>query len=427
MPDKNKMFQMNDNFIQAVDRQGILDFSYLNEIKPYDGDHLDHISGIDVQAEIAQLESEMSDFNIDSIPFRQADFVVIFLAGILGGTCDVILGKPANAYGIDSLKPKEPKITNNFLKQYDLKTNPIDKAIPGASVGNHRIYSDGHDLVKFFKTVNMMFTGTGKIGVAGTGGKLVLEQAPSGWMESLEKLSINPGDPSSYIKLSIVLALHLYKDYCSARSLPIPGSSILSSLNHNEMPSFMNKLTNDMELNLRTINGQILSVVTIEIINGIYSFIVKNTEEGKRWTKEQHKHKKEKMLLLSHSIALMFNVGKVVVTENPAFINFPQIIRIVTLAWKIINQEIQLNHKSIEKLDMSVLKTQLETVDTLILLDQSVYYTKEIDRIIVNSKQRFDEINTRREFQHDMQSKEIFDQSNELNNLMQQLKTANDS
>lgn len=62
-----------------------------------------------------------------------------------------------------------------YLKQYDLMNNPIDKTIPGIQVGDHRLFSYGHDLLRVLQTVGVMLTGTGPVGVVGTGGELILE------------------------------------------------------------------------------------------------------------------------------------------------------------------------------------------------------------------------------------------------------------
>lgn len=403
-----------------------LDFSFLNNIEPRTGDFLLPMKNVDIKSEIDQLQKEMSNIDLYSIPFDKYDLVIVFIAGLIGASCDIILGKPIDGYN-EILKPaKEPKINDKFayglgkhLKKYDLRNNPIDKTIPGIQLGDHRLYSYGHDLFRVFQTVTVMLIGTGPVGVTGLGGELILEQAPEKWIENLTKLGIDGTKPNikSVIKILIILFLHLYKDYCSARSLPIPGLTYIANLNKDTMPEFLDKLTNDKELNLRTLNGQLLSVFSIELIVLIYSFIRKKSD-GNLYTDEQYKNKKEKLLLISHSIALAFNVGKVVMTNNPAFINFPQIVRIVKLVWNIVKFEIDINQKSIEKVNMSTIKNQLETSQTLILLDNSIYYTKQIDSIIADMKNDFDDKNM-------LRRKNISNGYKELDNLIVKLKNFN--
>lgn len=111
------------------------------------------------------------------------------------------------------------------------------------------------------------------------------------------------------------------------------------------------------------------------------------------YSKEAIKNKKEKLLLISHGIALYVNAGKVIITKNPTSLNLVMIVRVIKLVWNLIKHELDTKNKAIEKVSLSTLKNQLETMDTLILLDESIYYTREIDRIIANMKEEFDRTN----------------------------------
>lgn len=417
---------INEDYLERIDPNGKLDFSYLEQIKPYEGDYRELLRDIDLDAEIAALEKEMNEITLGSVPFQASDVVAVFLAGLVGGACDIILGKPADGYKGMLEKAHEPKIDDDFafglgkyLKEYDVKNNPIDKQIPGAPAGDHRLYSYGHDLLRVFKAVSLMLHGTGEVGIHGTGGVLILDTADEKWLEVLEQINIQPGDPMAYLKVLLILALHLYKDFCSARSLPIPGSTLLADLNGHKMPEFVDKLTNEMEYNLRTVTGKLASIFAIEIVIGIYSFLMKLTSKGKQFSDEQHQAKKQKLLLISHSIAMLFNLGKVAVTKNPAFINFAQILRIVKLAWDCCKHEVNQNQKAIEKVNLSVLKTQMEQMQTLVLLDQSLYYTNQIERIIHHKQNEFYEKNQKRR-------ENLANQKESLEALLAQLKSANE-
>lgn len=388
------------------------DLSYLNDLEPYEGDYKE--STFDLRSEIESLEQEMNGISLDSIPFTKADFIVLFLAGLTGATIDIVFGKPADGYNGLLKKAEEPTITDDFagglgkyLKKYDLKNNPIDQHIPGISVGDHRLYSYGHDLLRFFETLPVIMSGTGEIGVTGLGGVLTLEQAPYRYPTV-----------DSLWEAIIVLALHLYKDYCSARSLPIPGSTILANLNDDTMPAFLDELTNQHEFNLRTVFNQVLSVAVIELIVYLYHFIVKKEDRLNQYDDAAYKEKKDKMLLMSHSIAMLFNTGKVVVTKNPAFINFPQILRIVKLAWNSSKRLIEKNHQAITKANLGIVKNNLEMMETLVLLDQSVYYTEQINRLIEGSHHRFSVVNKERK-------DNLAQQKEDLDDMMERLRRLN--
>jgi hypothetical protein len=316
----------------------------------------------------------MDEISIISLPFDKWDFLAILLSGVCGGLIDIFLGKPGGY--------KEPKIKNDsffglgkYLKEYDIEKNPIDAHIPGASAGDHRLFSYGHDLFRFFKGVNLILGKTEEIGIAGTGGVI------SGKFNNFQS-------PDSIWKAILILVIHLYKDFLTARSLPIPGSTVIANLNNDKMPQIIDELTNNNEVNLRQLSGQVLSITVIEIILRIYTFF-KYYKSG--IPKNLVDYKRNKMLLVGHSTAMLFNIGKIIVTENPFFLNWAQVGRIMNLAWKVIKENKDLDQRVILKSDLSVLKIKYETLETVVLLDKAIYYTNQIDKFIIEQKDIFDE------------------------------------
>jgi len=344
-----------------------MDLTYIEKFTPYA--NYSAIDKIDFEKEINRLSKEMSDINIKSLPFDKWDYLVVLLSGVCGGLIDVFLGKPGGY--------AEPKIKNDSffglgekLKEFDIKKNPIDAHIPGAPVGDHRLFSYGHDLFRFFKGVKLIMGKTDEIGITGTGGII------SGNFSDFSS-------PDKIWKAVLILVIHLYKDFWTARSLPIPGSIIIANLNNDTMPQFLDDLTNKHEVNLRQLSGQVLSVTAIEIIIRIYSFF-KYHNSG--ISKDQIVHKRNKMLLMGHSTAMLFNVGKIIATQNPFFLNWSQVIRIMILAWKVIKENNEINHRAIIKSELSALKSKYETLETVVMLDKAIYYTNQIDKFIVEQK-----------------------------------------
>ncbi len=351
-----------------------IDISFLNEIEPYRGDYSVKIDKIDIQKEIVEIEEEMKKISLVTIPWDLGDYITVFVAGILGGLIDIFLGKPGGY--------REPKIKDESyfglgkkLKEFDVKNNPIDMQIPGSSSGDHRLYSYGHDLFRFSKSLQLIMKGTGAVGIDGVGGELSLGQIPSGY-----------SPPDTLWKAALILLLHLYKDFWTARSLPIPGSTIIANLNNNEMPKILDDLTNKHEVNLRQLSGQVLSVSIIEITNRVWLYFKYRKSDV---DKDALNFKRNKMLLVSQSVGLAFNLGKVYMTGNPFFLNIPQILRIIKLSISVLKGTADLNHKAIVKDNLSVLRTKYQFLDTLIFLDKSIYYTQKIDRIINDYSQKF--------------------------------------
>jgi len=358
-----------------------MELTNIEKITPYT--KLSQIERIDFNKEIELLSEEMSHINIESLPFDKWDYLVVLLSGVCGGLIDIFLGKPGGY--------KEPKIKNDSffglgekLKKFDIKNNPVDAHIPGAPVGDHRLFSYGHDLLRFFKGVSLIMGKTNEIGIAGTGGVL------SGNFSNFTS-------PDKVWEAILILVIHLYKDFWTARSLPFPGSTIIANLNNDTMPQFIDDLTNKHEVNLRQMSGQVLSVTTIEIIIRIFTFF-KYHNSGK--SKDQIVHKRNKMLLMGHSTAMLFNAGKIIATQNPFFLNIAQVIRIMMLAWKVVKENKEINHRTIIKADMGILISKYETLETIVMLDKVIYYTKQIDRFILEQKDsinsNIDELITKR-------------------------------
>lgn len=344
-----------------------MNLTYIEKLTPYT--NYSQLEKIDFEKEMNLLSKEISDINIESLPFDKWDYLVVLLSGVCGGLIDIFVGKPGGY--------AEPKIKNDSffglgekLKEFDIKKNPIDAHIPGAPVGDHRLFSYGHDLFRFFKGVRLIMGQADEIGIAGTGGII------SGNFSDFSS-------PDKVWKAVLILIIHLYKDFWTARSLPIPGSTIIADLNNNTMPQIIDDLTNKNEVNLRQLSSQVLSVTVIEIINRIYSFF-KYHKSGIQ--KNQIVHKRNKMLLMGHSTAMLFNVGKIIATQNPFFLNWSQVIRIMMLAWKVIKENNEINHRAMIKSELTVLKSKYETLETVVMLNKAIYYTNQIDKFIVEQK-----------------------------------------
>lgn len=214
---------------------------------------------------------------------------------------------------------------------------------------------------------------------------------------------------------------HMIADFFSTKSLPIPGFSLLTHFPNREIRKFANDLYAD-GLNLRNLVMQGIPVATVELITWIYTAL---RYKDSTYSKEQIKAKKETMLLLTHGIATAVNVGKViiqvVVTKDAkalTSLNLPMVIRTINLVWKSIKRELQYTNNRTALVYSSAMKNQLETEKTLILLDNCIYYTAQIDRLIADMKTEFDNTNERRIHQ-------IADDTDDLKSLLDELKSIN--
>lgn len=273
--------------------------------------------------------------NDHTLPLDKWDWIMMVLSGSVGALCDLVIGHPKGM--------EEPKITNSSfgglgeqLKQYDLKNNPIDYQEPGAFGGDHRLYSYGHDLFRFFEGVRQTMFGE-YAGVSSVGwGELVKE------FPEYEQLDFGTA--------VIVNLLHLFKDFCTVRSLPLPGMTVLANLNGDQMPAFAEKLYIDHGFNLRIVTGQALSVAAIEIMLRVYLFLRYFNADA---PKEAIRSKRSKMLLFTHSFAMLFNLGKVAVTKNPFMLNVPQLLMIAKYCFQIARDSMDLRKQLISSKQFS--------------------------------------------------------------------------
>jgi hypothetical protein len=323
----------------------------------------------EIRCQIEKLTESIDSISLESLKWDNYDLLCVFLTGVLGGVADILIGKPGGY--------EEPEIKDiSFfgrkikLKPFDLKNNPIDKQIPGAFGGDHRLYSYGHDLLRILQGIRLILNGTGPVGINGSGGILELAQSPENYTA-----------PDAVWKAIIVLALHLYKDFWTARSLPIPGSTLIAELNNNTMPEWLDKITNDKEFNLRMLSGQALSIGINELIPWLYLKIKYHNENIPNI---MFVEKLTKMKLIGHTVSLLFNVGKVITTQNPLLLNYGQIIRILTLAVKAIVSEADMKNKAKIKVGLQVHKNKLELLETMLITEKALVYTYDANIYVVN-------------------------------------------
>jgi hypothetical protein len=176
----------------------------------------------------------------------------------------------------------------------------------------------------------------------------------------------------------LAAVVHLVADFCSAKSLPVPGFGTLA-----HAPSrAIRKLVADMYaggFNLRHVMVQGIGVACCEVLIRVYHWL---RTRDKEHPPEALRGKLHKMLLLTHGTAAAVNIGKVIVTGNPCLINLPMIVRVLTLVWSVAMDRIELTHRAVTKANMAVLRTKLELMKTAIVMEKAMVCTGQIDRFI---------------------------------------------
>jgi hypothetical protein len=293
----------------------------------------------------------------ESIVFDKWDWIVIGLSSFVASLSDIVIGRPSGF--------KEPNIKNNSMlglgkkiKDFEMRSNPIDFQDLKSFGGDHRLYSYGHDLLRFMEGVRQTMSGEYKGISSGFAGEVVKQ--------------FGNYDAASLEKVILINALHLIKDFCTAKSLPLPGMTILANLNDDKMPEFVEKLYCDYGVNLRTMAAQAISLSVIEITIRLYSYLRYFNQDI---DKDLHEDKLKKMLLLSHCIAGTINIGKVVVTQNPFMLNTGQFVL-------IIKYVVQLLNKQMENLKIRIENKQAEVNNMELFVNVNTLLIVEYDSIV---------------------------------------------
>lgn len=367
-----------------------LDFSFLEKIEPFTNDSKEIIIAKSINDEIEKLTKEIDSIDINSVPFDKWDLIMVFAIGLLEVGSDFLLGNPQKGLS-NQLSDKNTKLGeyfNSLHEEIDHKGQPLDFQgrfkLDGNSTisfggGDHRGRTFGHDLLMFPMAIYMLCKGKFIDGGYVDGAFNIVTSEANQYGDLYVGMSID--------KAIIAYIIHMFADFCSTKSLQVPGFGIISHFPNRDIRKLVNNMYSN-GFNFRHMFVQGIPVLATEILIRIYIGI--RYWKSKKYSKNAIIHKRNKLLLITHSFALTVNIGKVIITKNPTLINLPMIIRVLSLIWKVIKEEIRISQIVIEKINLSLLKNKYETLETMILLDQAIYYTKEIDKIIVTNMIEFD-------------------------------------
>lgn len=398
----------------------------LEDIKPYEGDLLFKVDGMSADEYIQKLTEEMNKIESDTIPFDKWDYIIAFSLALIEVAGDFFIGDPQFKYSLANKNGPLVKWMEQFHKHsprspLDWQGN-IEDSLAGK--GDHRVMTWGHDSLPLANPLSKLLFGTQvkegdsdnvKIAKRTYNGVMLVRdivsmvfaiyQVSSGkfidcvytkdgaylWIVADSSPSGKPYDPCNLFVGTIKWFVHMLADFYSSRSLPIPGFSLLTHWPDRDVEAFALKLYRD-GMNLRTMVMQGVPVVLTEIMIRLY---VHFRYKDSKYTESQIDHKRNKLLLISHGITAAVNVGKVIITKNPARLNLVLIARTFYLIWKVTSEELSLTNKALTKNAMGVVRNRIETMQTLILLDQTIYETNQYNRLIENiysEMQRIDEV-----------------------------------
>ena len=390
-----------------MDQENIL--LRLEDIKPYEGDLLFKIDGMSADEYIQKLTEEMNKIEFDSIPFDKWDYIISFSLALLEVAGDFFIGDPQFKHSLANKNGPFVKWMEQFHTNLDHSGQPLDYQGPGFGGAYHRGNTFGHDSLPIARllygcksneddspsvqkgkkiyngallTRDILSMGLAIYSISS--GKFIdctfTKEGSYQWIISSVNQNGNPYDSCNVFVAVIKYFTHMIADFCSSTSLPIPGFSLLSHWPDRDVEAFAMKLYKD-GMNLRTMLLQGIPVAFTEIMMRLY---VHFRYKDSQFTESQIDHKRNKLLLISHGITAAVNIGKVIITKNPARLNLLLIARTFYLIWQVTNEELSLTNKALTKEAMGVVKNRIETIQTLILLDKTIYETNQYNRLIEN-------------------------------------------
>lgn len=385
-----------------------IDFSQFEGIEPYyNNDMIFSLDGLNADEYIAKVTKEMNSIEFDSIPFDKWDYIVAFSLALLEVAGDFFMGDPAFKHSLANKNGPFCQWLNQFHDKLGHSGHSIDYQGDGFGGGLHRAKTFGHDSLPLArilygsnsddkdqqgeKSVKKVYNGVlltrdilsvcFAIYQISSGRFIDCTFTKSGTYKLINTTVNQHGTPyeSSNVFVAVFKYLtHMLADFCSSTSLPIPGFSILTHWPDRDVQAFALKLYKN-GMNLRTMALGGIPVGIVEIFMRIYIHL---RYKDSSYSENQQAHKLNKLLLLTHGITSAVNIGKVIISKNPARLNIILVARTCHLVWKVITEELRMTNRAIEKAELGILKARIESMNTLILLDKTIYETAQYDRLI---------------------------------------------
>lgn len=285
---------------------------------------------------IRQLNAEFNAVHkLDAV-----DVIIPAVAGILGGVIDCVFGGVHGGLGDCVRKLYDKALPPETIKQLEkLAKVPYDAPMHVDNRGNtivhtwveglnphfHREVSLGHDpILGFIFGVLDMLRGT--MTTIGFDGKFVVQameyasdRKATGLFEAIAKVF-----------------LHMLSDVNTPAGLPVPFMALFNKL---QFGSIGEEQLNIAEMvksmyaqgyDFRHFCAMSIPVMIIEVVVRV-SYFIKRLAEGHSFKEaipfglnHEKKPKLGTMLFIAHSASTAINAGKVIITENPLDINYPQ-------------------------------------------------------------------------------------------------------
>lgn len=303
----------------------------------YNPDSLSTYSFISSE-KLREIDAYLNRPIYDRIPWENSDYILSTLAGVLGGVLDAVLCTPEKVLkgkmkGVNSInswiekKLEIDKKLENIHSWHDTFGGsryyaPIDHQTSGVSGGAyHRGLSPGHDLMYFVEAIRQFRDG---------------QFRTIGWKDGVAHIYqskfVSPIGANEYIPLPlekaiVAYAVHMFCDFFSSTSLPLPGTYFFRQSPDRAVRQ-LTQMVYKEGINLRYVTFQTLPPVLIFLFISVCCWF---KHHGITDCEEALKQKKLEMTCLALGISSAMNLGKACLKcqgeplTMAFYLNYPQL------------------------------------------------------------------------------------------------------
>jgi len=280
----------------------------------------------------------------ERISWDKWDYVFAFGIGLTGGIFDIFLGTPG--FGLQKqMVDKTTWVGSQMEKIHNLHPGGATVDYQGKKFGGayHRGLSPGHDLFQVCEGIRQFKDGEFRGWYWVNGKKYFFESSVNQFGKDYE--------PMCWGEAVLAWMTHMFCDFFSTTSLPIPVTSYLYGIDNRELRVFVEKdlyqryvykegKRINAGINLRHLVLQTIAPLSIEVIIRCYIFFRYHKQTIDQDALEQ---KKLELLTIGHAVSTGFNLGKIYLTKDPLLINIPQIVALSKTLMKLVLQEYNRN------------------------------------------------------------------------------------
>ncbi|OGQ26428.1 MAG: hypothetical protein A2138_09955 [Deltaproteobacteria bacterium RBG_16_71_12] len=283
--------------------------------------HSDLLLALLSEDETAALRKHLARPTFERLRWATGDYLVCGACALLG------LGLQILNY---AWRPNSPIDQDGGLRRWfddrlhhHTLNSPIDYQGPGFGGGLHRVRTRGHDLARFFEAVDQTARGefAGVRWSYGTAAEVI--QAANQYGTTYP--------PMSWLAAFVNVTVHLFGDFFSAHSLPLPLSSVVYENARRELRKFVHDLYEN-GFNLRHVSLGALEVLLAHLAIEVWLWL----QYGKSRHDDPVQMKRYEMRAAVMGFLSGANIAGCALFENPFLLDIPVLIAAVDSAIRLL-------------------------------------------------------------------------------------------